>query len=93
MFCQKCGHEIPDNARYCAFCGEKVSGNMGPGKKKEANPMDILQHKSTAQPQRSAPSQPQMSGSASKSGMDSSLIIKVAIGFVVVMIAISMLAK
>ena len=29
MFCPQCGAQLSDNAKYCHFCGEKVSGLRG----------------------------------------------------------------
>ena len=28
MYCQKCGHELPDNVLVCPDCGEKQKGKM-----------------------------------------------------------------
>lgn len=28
MFCEKCGHKVPEDSAFCDSCGEKISGNM-----------------------------------------------------------------
>lgn len=81
MYCQHCGKEIPDNAQYCPDCGTKVLRYGQDGKKKSADPMDILEHKSTNQPP--APS----------SGLNTSLTMKTAVAFVLLIIAISLLSR
>lgn len=30
MFCPKCGKEIPDDAKFCKFCGNEIKKNKGP---------------------------------------------------------------
>ncbi|MBW3621504.1 MAG: zinc-ribbon and FHA domain-containing protein [Actinobacteria bacterium] len=30
MFCTQCGHELPDDARFCSNCGAPVGGGAGP---------------------------------------------------------------
>ena len=27
MFCENCGHPIPDGSRFCENCGARVTGN------------------------------------------------------------------
>lgn len=28
MYCRKCGKQIPDNSRFCSFCGEDLSSDI-----------------------------------------------------------------
>lgn len=37
MFCEKCGSELPDNARFCAKCGAKVVSAQAAGEKEQVN--------------------------------------------------------
>lgn len=39
MFCTKCGQQIPDDAKFCEFCGEKFGESAGAPKE---NPVNTL---------------------------------------------------
>ena len=30
MFCSNCGNQLPDNAKFCRFCGTKLGGDQAP---------------------------------------------------------------
>lgn len=30
MYCERCGTQLPDNARFCSRCGKKVSADAAP---------------------------------------------------------------
>ncbi|MCC9260912.1 MAG: zinc ribbon domain-containing protein, partial [Methanobrevibacter woesei] len=32
MFCPKCGKKIPDDAKFCKFCGNEIKKNKGHGR-------------------------------------------------------------
>lgn len=36
MNCIRCGHVLPDGARFCAYCGQKIGGKVCPNCGKEA---------------------------------------------------------
>lgn len=77
MRCQHCNHEIPDNSEFCSYCGIRVAPPVARSRT-QPNPMDMLEHKSTV---------PQ------KKRSDSSLMWKVAIGFVIAVLLLSLLDK
>lgn len=48
MFCMYCGKELPDNAKFCAFCGNKISIPGNENSKNEPTPALQLQQESLA---------------------------------------------
>ena len=81
MYCSHCGKQIPDNAKFCPVCGTKIVEN----KRNNVDPMDLLEHKSTNQHHHAASNGSGMA--EQKSG--TSLIWKVAIGFFIIMLILS----
>ena len=86
MYCHHCGQEIPDNSEYCSRCGAPVRRDRGQRDRK-ADPMELLKHKSTS-PEPVAKEQDERN-----QRMSSSLMMKVALGFVVVVLALSLLSR
>ena len=49
MFCPKCGKELADSARFCAYCGSKLK--EGAEEEQRSSPMDRRPEKNSAGPQ------------------------------------------
>ncbi len=94
MYCQHCGQEIPDNAEYCSRCGSPVRRDRdrrsSSRRDSKPDPMDLLKYKSTT-------TGPAMNGQHEQDErnqrVNSSLMMKVALGFVIVVLALSLLSR
>ena len=45
MYCQNCGHELPEHASYCPFCGKACSQESGAQRKQRAD-LDYMKYDS-----------------------------------------------
>ena len=45
MYCQNCGHELPEHASYCPFCGKPYSQESGAQRKRRAD-LDYMKYDS-----------------------------------------------
>ena len=43
LYCSKCGKQIPENAKFCPYCGEEVVINRGNPNAVEVKPEDVKQ--------------------------------------------------